>query len=291
MKIARICATSQNNIFALITQNQWQLGMPEGIARWDGKKWFWVERLDESYTQQLLMRRGKLYILDADGLVRTWKSGISQKQQPPDSRTDVYAAQFSPGIGFRSFAFIDQNTIGVVGDEGAFFILKNRIWRQIETNTRKRLNYISGRVPQCYIVGADATLLRFDGDECRQLRSQTEAMITKIDIGNDGVAFAITAGIEDCLLYMGADDMIVKHSAPAPIFNFSAVSERAIYISTADKVYIWNGLKFESENVKSGFHQMEHARNAVVGVFHDKIYIKAPFWKAVRCKLDIRFLR
>ena len=288
MKIVRLCGSSAGNIYCLLTPDDWDLGMPEGLAHWNGHAWRWIDKLSGCYSTAMICRGVKLQILDADGTIRTYDSDeLLSVAKPP---------AFRDAVDFREFSLVRSHGLGIVGNDGLFFIVDSGSWRKIETHSHNDLYCIRGQEPRCFVCGANGSLLRFDGEQCDEIKTSLHETLLHLDIGEDGSIFLAGVGEDGAFLCEYHNASIVRHNAPSVIFSVAVISEKEVYCSTTENgVIVWDGSRF-AQCLPHGTVLTQFARagrHLIVGTVEDdgnSILSDPPSWRQLSVTLDESFL-
>src|SRR5256885_9681389 len=171
MIIVRLYPSRITDLYILVQDDDWELGMPEGLAHWNGTHWEWIRRFEHSHTRSMKLVDGHLFLLDFDGRIQ---------RRNPDGE---WESDKAPNFGYLAMTVSSPSEMLVVGRGGAFLQLQSGRWHPIQTDTTEALNYIHGTPPDCFICGSKGVLLRFDGSRCHRLETGTTGSLTHIEIG------------------------------------------------------------------------------------------------------------
>ena len=241
MDVWRVSGTSLNDLYALVASDNWEWGMPLGLAHWDGVRWQWVKRLEKAWIQRMILESGYLFLLDFNGAVL---------RADPRGAWQTYQAPRVPPYGYHTALATHPDEILIAGRGGALFRLYQSAWERIETDTTEHLWDLEGASARCLICGDNGTLLRFDGTACHRLNAGTTHHLTQIDQGPDGLTF-VAGGISSrghgSLIRIDPTNAYscTLFKTPTRFYGLATVSDHEVYGATLDAgVLLWDGRDF-----------------------------------------------
>lgn len=309
MKPAKFCCVAVHDTYVVVIDDEWELGMPVGVAHWDGSRWLWIKRIEYGFVTDVAFHEGLLWVLDSGGSI--YERDVCAEWHTYDLTNHEILAHFPGGepqlasgemhLGYNSMWPLGGDAIGVVGYSGKFFVMQggNRVW--IETGTTATLWAIHGRPPDCFLCGEGGTLLQFDGTRLWSVGPKSEEVFRALDIGFDGTLFVLGTSEhgERVSLWRrenGKDCVWTRHDGPANTHSIAVVSADEVYCATFEHgVQRWNGRTSEQslpaevlpgEFGKAGETIMvrSYARDA------GAILHSPPDWQRIPLDLDPEFL-
>jgi hypothetical protein len=276
MNVVRLCGNSLSDIYAVLAQDDWATGYPQGLAHWDGANWTWVRRIEKSFAQTIIVHKGLLYILDFGGQIHSL-----------DANKNWNSIQL-PVFGCQNLWISDTGEMVVVGVNGACCTYRNNLWEIAQTGIKNDLYSISGNPPDNFIVGGNGRLLRYDGSSFYKIKTEVRADLTQIDMGVDGSLFA-----SGTLLSIYKKDRTWKTSIldTTPLFSIAVITSQELYASSASGVLLWDGSRFSNLLPDTaGVAQLTKVGGIVVGGAPNTLYYGPPNWKKLPITLNESFL-
>ncbi|MFO0802059.1 MAG: hypothetical protein U0791_02900 [Gemmataceae bacterium] len=251
LNVVHICGDRMDNIYALLEPLDGGLEDHNGLAHWNGNKWEWIRRFENAYALQFDMRyvSGKVHIVDDRGTTLVVDATGKTDQLAKPAVEDLSGGQRNYWLTlFRGFDFIGPDQVGLVGDEGVFFVRDAGRWHLVETHTRANLGSILGTIPHCYITGDDGLVLRYDGKTCYRMHEREGDLLAHIDRGTDG-SFFISFCRQDQKggLLKLEDDTFQRIPCGLNLGSIAVVSAEEVYVcdGNGSGLYLWNRDKLE----------------------------------------------
>lgn len=278
MIVVRLAGTKISNLYALVTADDWELGMPVGLAHWDGQKWRWLGKVKNYYFVGIGLVDSHVYLLDSGGSIFEHRSGRLSKTREV------------PSDDCRSLAVNRTHTILVTCGSGSVFRSCNGEWRRVDTNTLEDMYCAHEFMGKWVLAGSGGTLLRCDYD-CEVIGNNSDEVFLTLD-GADTVLFA--GGTRSLVHIAPPDWQVISVPAPSPVYSVAARSDRDVYCATSNNgILCWNGVQFRevlSKDLLPG--QIAKANNTIlVGTSRGRmIYYDPPLWKTMEITLDEGYL-
>ncbi|MCE9530721.1 MAG: hypothetical protein K8T89_06290 [Planctomycetes bacterium] len=227
-----------------MTQDDWELGMPEGLAHWDGVHWSWIARLENSIIQQIQYFGDLICLLEADGSILTFnRQGFCSKQLGPNIPTDVHPDACVSAPLFHSFVFDENLRPIIVGDYGLSFELRNSSWSRVRNTDDKRLNTIAIDTFGVAFGGNSGSLYRICGTQCCKVDLPEDTDVVRISTGLDGRAYLLInpPGIFGFAQLDRLETGLIA-TMNSDVLAMCVVRQNEIIYSTYDGIYLWNGI-------------------------------------------------
>jgi hypothetical protein len=244
MKIVRYCGRSINDLYLILSKDDWELGDPEGLAHWDGSKWKWILRIDRAFSQQISCFNNEIIVMDIDA--NTWRISndvIASHRSGPVVAGNVAPPQGVPPPSFYRFAFAGPGNVLAIGDAGFVCMCHSSGWTRIETGTKEKLNDILQNSSALTICGNHGVILQYDGARCKRVQFDTTDDLLRIDSGSDGSTYILSFSSQTfSFLELKGTTVVADFKLPHDVIAMSVIEKNKILYSTYDGVYIWDGM-------------------------------------------------
>jgi len=276
MRVVRIEANSTSDIFAVVVQDDHEVGTPEGFAHWNGNKWSWIDKRT-SWTLALNRLDNNWISVDFSGEVVEYSNGKSSK-----------LAMVASGV--NDCCVIESNlyTVGLNG----LISIHNSSNRNIVPNlSRDALYSIDSTGPNTYTSGSNGIVLKISSSESEIIHIDVDADLNAICCCEDGQVFA-AGGKENKGVIV---DVITNQSFPLstrPGFIRASDSNEVWIVDWEGSVWLWSGENpklFRFANEMSAFclsrkKQLVFGGLDTVAIYHERSF------KFVPLDLDSSFL-
>lgn len=240
MRVVRIEADSLSDIFAVVVQNEHELGMPEGFANWNGNKWSWIDKRT-SWTLALNRLEDKWITVDFSGQIVEYSSGTSSTKASGTS-------------GVNDCCVIDSN-LYTVGLKGGISRYDGHSWNTISNEDHNALYSIDKAGQAAYACGSNGIVLKVNNDSSEKIPIDFDGDLNTICCCADGQVFAAGGRQNDGVIV----DILSNHSfglSTRPGFIRAMNGTDVWIVDWQGSVWRWDGAtakSFQLPNEMSAF--------------------------------------
>jgi hypothetical protein len=239
MNIVRLACNGSAEMLAIIVMEEHEIGDPEGLARWDGNEWTWVEKRT-SWTLGLDRYQGQWATVEFDG----WLTIFDGKNR--SRRTNA-------NWNGLNDMFVKASEIFVVGINGGFLKFASDSWDRIANPFLSDLYSVAGSSSDVYACGAGGLVVRYDGSICRAIDLECRFDFTSVSCSHDGATWAAGGEGELGVLADLSEGRI--HALPSRLQFIRTVSASEVYGVDLDGiVWQWNGREAVRLPISGEFH-------------------------------------
>jgi hypothetical protein len=199
--------------------------MPEGLARWNGKDWAWLDRRN-GRTLAVDYFNGQWATLDFSGQLRFYQgNSVSATVAAPSGLYDMCTK---------------GSNIFVVGINGEFLRVAAKALQSINHPIRSHLYSVYGTDTAIYACGANGVVLRYADSVCQQIDSGCKIDLNSIWCGSDGALLALGGTGDEGFLVEINDGKI--HQLPSRQFFLNGFSATEVYgVDWDGASWLWDG--------------------------------------------------
>ncbi len=276
MDVVRVACATTESILAVIVQPDHEVGMPEGLARWNGRNWMWVERRN-TWTLGFKCYEDQWFAVDFSGLLRFYDAtGLIATASCPQGLNDLYVR------GQEMFA---------VGIDGGFFRYAAGRWERIQHPCQSHLYSISATDEAVYACGAAGVILRYADSRCQQVKVNCDFDFTSISCGKDGAIFAAGGQRENGVLVEVSKSRV--HVLSSRQQDIRTLARTKVYGIDWDGItWVWDGRQTSPVTIGSNFHALCLTRSGPFAIGgRDRIAIEhQDALRTIPLTLDASFL-